>query len=81
MLSYWGVQWYSKNRLDGETRHFMWDGGHPALFRTRQSARSYIARRYGYIRYRSDLRQEPHGWRVPKAVRVEVTLTPVELRR
>jgi hypothetical protein len=70
----WGVQWYSVNRLDGITRRLIWGGGLPLLFRTRKDARDYVAERYGYIRHRPDLRAEPHGWRVPRAVRVEVTL-------
>jgi hypothetical protein len=42
------------------------------LFRTRHDCRAFIEERYGYIRTRSDLRREPHGWMVPRAVRVEV---------
>ena len=81
MITHWGAQWYSKNRVDGEERYFMWDDGRPALFRTRQLARDWTRKDCGYIAHRRDLRAEPYGWRAPKAVRVEVTLTPVELRR
>ncbi|KKM80261.1 hypothetical protein LCGC14_1341660 [marine sediment metagenome] len=76
MNTHWGVEWHSKNRLDGVQRYFMWENGEPLLFPTRQVARSYIAREYGYIRYRADLRREPHGWRMPQAVRVIVELSP-----
>jgi hypothetical protein len=64
----WGVRWHSRNRLDGDLRHLMWT----PLFRTRRECRAFIDDEYGYIRKRPDLRVEPHGWRVPKAVRVEV---------
>ena len=71
----WGALWYSRSKLSGETQYFMWDGMRPALFRTRREAREWIAQEYGYIAKRPDLRQEPHGWHVPSAVRVVVTLT------
>ncbi len=76
MITRWGVEWHAKNRVDGDRREFMWENGMPLLFRTRQLARSYIAQKYGYIRYRDDLRREPHGWRTPQAVRVIVELSP-----
>lgn len=78
MITHWGVQWYSRNNLEGETRQFMWHEGRPALFRTRQLARDWIRERYGYIAHRRDLREEPHGWRVPKAMRVKVTIEAQE---
>lgn len=72
MATHWGVEWHSKNKLDGNQRYIMWENCLPLIFPTRQQARDYITRRYGYIRHRSDLRREPHGWRVPQAVRVKV---------
>lgn len=69
----WAAEWYSRNRIDGETRHLLGGPrGIPALFRTRAECRAWIASRYGYIAHRPDLRAEPHGWRVPRAVRVKV---------
>ena len=70
----WAIEWRSKNRLDGERRHFIWAPLGPVLFDTRQRARGYVEDIYGYIRERPDLRAEPHGWRMPRAVRVEVIL-------
>ena len=67
----WGVMWYSKNKLDGVTKHLIGSGLTPVLFRTRSDARDYINDSYGYIKHRKDLRVEPHGWRMPRAVRVE----------
>lgn len=74
----WAVQWRSRNRLDGLTERFMWGAGEedasPLLFRTRRAARDYIRREYGYIATRPDLRTEPHGWMMPRAVKVRVEL-------
>lgn len=74
----WAALWTSRNLLDGETRHFLRDGGGlPELFKTRKDCRAWIRLHYGYIASRPDLRTEPHGWRVPRAVRVHVTIEEV----
>ena len=74
LTSAWGVLWYSKNRLDGITKHLMYgDDCLPVLFQTRREAREWVNGRYGYIRRRKDLRTEPHGWRLPQVVRVNIT--------
>lgn len=67
-LTAWGVVWLSVNRLDGRTEALQWT----PLFRTRRECRAFIDERYGYIRSRPDLRAEPHGWRIPRAVPVQV---------
>src|ERR1035437_1668959 len=68
----WGVEWYSHNRLNGITRHVMWkEPNIPALFSTRLAAREWI---------NSNLRVEPHGWRVPRAVRVHVAIQVAGVR-
>lgn len=77
----WGVEWRSDNRLDGRTRHFMWDGVVPLLFRTRREARDHIRKEWGYIGDRPDLRREPHGWKMPHAVRVVISLHHAAIRR
>jgi len=69
--AFWAIEWRSKNRLDGERRHLQWDG-ELRLYRTRREAREFINEWYGYIQHRADLRAEPHGWRMPVAVRVVV---------
>ncbi len=75
-LRAWAVEWHSVNRLDGDQRHLAWmpepGPGAFRLFRTRRECRAYIEERYGYIRDRADLQNEPHGWRMPQAVRVAV---------
>ena len=68
----WGALWYSRNKLDGVAEHLLGVGGVPILFRSRLGARGWIEDHYGYVRTRADLRREPHGWRLPRAVRVEV---------
>ncbi len=68
----WGALWRSCNFLDGEQSHIINKGCLPVLFRTRREARKFIDAEYGYIRTRPDLREEPHGWKVPVPVRVEV---------
>jgi hypothetical protein len=72
-MSFWAVRWRSENSLDGRREHLMWDGHpHVVLFRSRAACRSSIRERYGYIAARPDLRQEPHGWRTPTPVRVNI---------
>ena len=45
------------------------------LFETRAQCRAWIEEAYGYLRERPDLRAAPHGWRVPRPVRVSVAVT------
>ncbi len=69
----WAAEWHSKNSLDGEKRFIINDTDClPALFRTRQQCRDFIQATHGYIADRPDLQAEPHGWRIPQAVKVEV---------
>lgn len=70
----WAIEWNSTNRLDGQRRHLIRDRDTllPLLFRTRRLARERIRQSYGYLRDRPDLRAEPHGWRMPRAVRVKI---------
>lgn len=70
----WALEWRSKNRLDGVQRHFIWAGTCPQLFRTREAARKFVAEHYGYIDRRIDLKSEPHGWQLPRVVKVSVVL-------
>lgn len=73
----WAVEWHSRNKLDGDVQYFMWTLEGPRLFRTRREAREWIFRQYGYILRRPDVRKEPHGWRLPRPVKVRVVLTRV----
>lgn len=65
--------WRSKNKLDGYREVLLWE--HPkrlALFDTRREARAWITKEFGYIKEREDLKREPHGWKMPVAVRVKI---------
>jgi hypothetical protein len=55
-------------------KHLIWCDGCCLLFSTRKMARALINSHYGYIRRRSDLRRDPFGWRIPKAVRVKISV-------
>ena len=70
----WAALWHEKNRLDGVTKHLLCEKCVPVLFRTRQECREWIESKYGYIREDSGLRGEPHGWRMPKAVKVSIEI-------
>ena len=70
----WGALWYSKNILDGITKHIIYENCLPALFRTKKEAMQFIKQKYGYIATRKDLREEPHGWRMPKPIRIKISL-------
>ena len=71
--SAWGVLWRSECRLDGVSSHLIHRNLLPAIFKTRKQAVDFIEKEYGYIRQRPDLKSEPHGWRMPKPVRVTIT--------
>ncbi len=73
-MKLWAAKWSQTSQLDGHREHLcLWHRATvPALFHTRRECLEYIQERWGYIRDRKDLRCEPHCWRVPKPVRVEV---------
>jgi hypothetical protein len=68
----WGVLWHSCNHLDGPCEHLLNRDHKPVLFCTRREARDYINKYYAYLRSIPDVRREPHGWRMPRPVRVEI---------
>ncbi len=70
-MSLWGLLWVQRGRFANE--HLIYgDNCLPAMFRTRQEARAWAIRHYGFIRDRADLRAPPHEWRMPRPVRVAV---------
>ena len=86
----WAIKWREKSALDGERETLLgrYFPGLPLvpdhvagqtvmLFKTRALARVHIRKHYAYIRQRSDLRQEPHGWKMPVAVRVSVEVREI----
>ena len=81
----WGIRWESKNHVDGASCYLIGSYGvspipelagctGALMFQTKRECVEYIHKRFGYIRVRKDLRNEPHGWRMPKAVRINVTI-------
>ena len=68
MTTRWVVKWHIG---------ILWNNCKPLLFFKRNEALLWIKKNYGDIRYRKDLRQPPHNWRMPKAVKVEVILKEV----
>lgn len=76
----WAIVWRSDNRLDGRTRHLVRDieTAQPMLFKTRSEARAYAEKRFGYIRSSVDLLCEPHGWKMPKVVKVVILYRTTE---
>jgi hypothetical protein len=71
----WAILWRSNNRVDGKREHLRGDGtGLPLMFTTRAHCRAYIRGVFGYIQSRPDLRAEPHGWKMPQAVKVLVSI-------
>lgn len=76
-LEKWAVLWSQKNDLDGERSWLVGDSDlitRTELFDTRSQARDFIRLNYGFIRGRKDLQIEPHGWRMPKPVKVTLTI-------
>ena len=84
----WAIECRSNNRLDGARSGLAGRfssgladapahlGGYTVMvFATRAAARLYIEVHYGYIARRPDLHAEPHGWKMPRPVRVKVTVT------
>ena len=77
VTSKWGILWRSECSLDGKVEYLMFNLREfpvsPILFVTRREAREYVEKKYGYIKNRPDLRKEPHGWKMPKVVKVKCT--------
>ena len=70
----YGAIWDQKNKLDGETHHIINQNCLPVLFVTKKEAKEFIKLNYGYIATRKDLRREPHGWKMPKVVRLKISV-------
>ncbi len=79
-LQKWGIQWRSNNKLDGYREYLIGNARQhrhnpdlswlPLLFDTRHKARLYCQHQYGYIQKSKDLKIEPHGWKMPRVVKV-----------
>lgn len=73
----WGLLWCSNEKVSFDYRpgHLINKECIPVMFLTRRQARAYADKKYGYIKTRKDLRCYPHGWRMPKPVRITGILT------
>lgn len=75
----WAVRWESgkEENTSGRTEHLIGEANGTTqtdLFRTRAEAREWRDERYGYIRKRKDLLKAPHFWKIPRVVRVRVSI-------
>lgn len=67
--------------IDGAHEALLWSmtmSAAPLLFRTRAEARAYIAKQYGDLPKRPDLRAHPHGWLMPRPARCRVVIEATE---
>jgi len=77
----WAILWQEKSRLDGFRQYFSWEPNGTTgtmLFPTRAKARLHVKTKYGYIAKSTDLHREPFGWKMPRVVRVEVSVRMVD---
>lgn len=77
----WAALWHSKNKLEGVCEHIIFEECMPKLFIRKKDAMEFIKVRFGYIAKRKDLRAEPHGWRMPKPVKVKVKISQMKINR
>ena len=70
--TYYALLWRSRTKRDGLSEHIIHKDCVPMLFSTRSQARTCREKYYGYLRSSPDLRREPHGWLMPKVVKVRV---------
>lgn len=75
VIERWGALWRSNNKLDGVNQHIIFENYLPALFLTKKEAIKFIKQKYGYIATRKDLRDEPHGWRMPKPIKLKISIS------
>ena len=74
------ICWMVEMRCNPEKNHdrtesyINWSGWGigDAFFRTKKDCQTFINENYAYIRTRKDLREYPHGWRMPKPIKVSL---------
>lgn len=54
-----------------------WEGPAGVIFKTRLAARAWLEEHYGYMRTRKDLKTYPHDWKMPRVVRVKLTVEEI----
>jgi hypothetical protein len=71
----WAILWQSSTNLMGiDAISCGTSQTNIMIFHTRHEARKEIWIRFGYIKDRPDLKSEPHGWKMPKPVRIKLTV-------
>jgi len=83
----WAIKHVTDSRLDG---HREWlegnarfsvpacvAGCHKVVYKTRAEARRHIRLHHGYMKKGSYLRTNPHGWKMPVAVRCRITVEEI----
>jgi hypothetical protein len=71
---FWALKWKSHSKVTGHQEYIVWLNEKPLIFKTRGEARNFRIKNYGYIVEREDLRKEPFGWKMPKVIRVRLTM-------
>ena len=90
-MNTWAIKWRSENKLDGKREPFLgrYSSTNPPapdilagytvmIFKTRENARAYIKKFFGFIKDRPDLRAEPFGWKMPVVVKVSVEIKELD---
>ena len=74
----WGVEFMGKlqgrHRAGLERVPFHVAGFNSLAFNTRDEARNFIRKHYGQIATNKVLRGAPHFWRMPKPVKIKITI-------
>lgn len=70
----WGIIRITKGGIDGDTERLMYSNYRDGwlIFRTKRECKEYIDEHWSYMKTRRDLRVYPHGWRLPKPVKIEI---------
>jgi hypothetical protein len=71
----WGALFISIGGIDGDKEHIIYENCKPVIFTTKKECKTWIDKKYGYIKTRKDLKSFPHGWRLPKPTKIYLTYT------
>jgi len=72
MKKIWGVLWIQKGSIDGDCESLVYKDCKPVMFSTKRECKKFIDETYKFITARKDLRRYPHGWRLPKPVKLRI---------
>lgn len=69
----WGILHRKENKLDGKKSWLRCDRTcMPEMFQTREEAREFISVNLKSTYSRPELKIEPHGWKMPIPVKIEI---------